>query len=130
MGRVLPMGSWVKMDTLDSDLKGKHIWLIGSLGAWPANHIDHINHETTDNRMANLRDATRSENNRNARSRNPLGKGVQKHGRGFESQIRHGGKVHCLGTFRTPEDAAAAYAAAADLYHAEFACTEQAEAGA
>lgn len=37
-------------------------------GVWPENDLDHINRERDDNRIANLRDVTRSENNRNRRS--------------------------------------------------------------
>ena len=97
-------------------------------GSWPANLLDHINHDPSDNRMANLRDATYSENNRNARSSNPLGKGVARNGRRFKAGIQSDGKKHYLGTFDTPDEAAAAYAAAASIRHAEFACTDQAEA--
>ncbi|MEO0975954.1 MAG: HNH endonuclease signature motif containing protein [Pseudomonadota bacterium] len=35
-------------------------------GEWP-NHIDHINHVTTDNRLENIRSVTQAENNRNRR---------------------------------------------------------------
>ena len=34
-------------------------------GKWPTNHIDHINGIRTDNRISNLRDVTRSENQLN-----------------------------------------------------------------
>lgn len=34
-------------------------------GEWPANQIDHINRDRSDNRIANLRDATSRENNAN-----------------------------------------------------------------
>ena len=113
----------------ESYLAHRLAWLL-HYKAWPQNQIDHINHDTSDNRMTNLREATHSENNRNRKSANPLGKGVYKRGRAFECQIRHGGKNHYLGTFDTPEEAAAAYKAQAAIHHAEFACTEQAEAGA
>lgn len=35
-------------------------------GEWP-DHIDHINHNTTDNRIVNIRSVTQAENNRNRR---------------------------------------------------------------
>jgi len=34
-------------------------------GVWPENHIDHINHKKADNRIKNLRDVTRQNNQRN-----------------------------------------------------------------
>ena len=34
-------------------------------GVWPKGQIDHINHNTTDNRIANLREVTNQENHRN-----------------------------------------------------------------
>jgi hypothetical protein len=39
-------------------------WLM-STGAWPVHEIDHINGARDDNRLVNLREATRSQNNRN-----------------------------------------------------------------
>jgi len=35
-------------------------------GVWPRHEIDHINHDRSDNRIVNLREATRLENMRNA----------------------------------------------------------------
>jgi len=40
------------------------IWLIAT-GVWPENEIDHVNHDATDNRWVNLREATREENAKN-----------------------------------------------------------------
>lgn len=37
-------------------------------GKWPEQDLDHINRERDDNRIENLRDVSRSENNRNRRS--------------------------------------------------------------
>lgn len=39
-------------------------WLL-YYGSWPENEIDHINHNTSDNRITNLRDVTRSGNQQN-----------------------------------------------------------------
>jgi hypothetical protein len=40
-------------------------------GTWPANEIDHINHDRADNRIAKLRDILKNENQWN--QRNPRG---------------------------------------------------------
>lgn len=116
---------------IEGSLYGAHriAWML-THRAWPDNDIDHVNHDTADNRIVNLRPATRVENTRNARSANPLGKGVYNCRRGFYARIKYRGKQHYLGRFETPEEAAAAYAAAAAIHHGKFACTEQAEAGA
>jgi hypothetical protein len=34
-------------------------------GVWPAEQVDHINHDRTDNRMANLREVSKAENAKN-----------------------------------------------------------------
>ena len=43
-------------------------WAIHN-GYWPKNVIDHINGDTTDNRIANLRDVPRKQNSRNQKMR-------------------------------------------------------------
>jgi len=40
------------------------VWL-HVYGVWPEDQIDHINHDRSDNRMANLREVTRKENSKN-----------------------------------------------------------------
>lgn len=44
------------------------IWLY-VYGRWPTGHIDHIDHDEENNRIANLRDVTQAENNRNSSRR-------------------------------------------------------------
>jgi hypothetical protein len=89
--------------------------------------IDHINHDVTDNRWANLREVTRSQNNMNRgkHRRNATGfKGVtHSNPRGkFVARIQANGEVIRLGTFSSPEEAHAAYCSAAGELHGEFAC--------
>lgn len=90
-------------------------------GEWPKGHIDHINHITTDNRIANLRDVTRSLNLQNQirpMSRNKSGYlGVSKHGPSYRAQILAGGKRMIIGVYPTPELAHEAYLIAKRKMH-------------
>ena len=89
--------------------------------------IDHVNHDTLDNRRNNLRECTPTENARNSRkgSRNTSGfKGVswKKSHRKWCAQMRINGKSIHIGHFDTPEDAAKAHDELVSKLHGEFAC--------
>jgi hypothetical protein len=92
-----------------------------------APQVDHINHDTLDNRRANLREATTSQNKMNERRRkdNTSGfKGVAWH-KGRRKWCAHIGKdrvKYYLGYFLVVEDAARAYDAEARKRFGEFAC--------
>lgn len=93
--------------------------------------VDHINHDTLDNRKQNLRLCSHAENMRNRimHKNNVLGlKGVYvavEYGRlRYRAQIRHAGKKICIGSFSDPVDAHKAYLHAAKKYHGEFANTK------
>lgn len=95
-------------------------------GRWPIAQIDHIDIDRANNRWANLREASRSQNQGNTRvpSTNTSGfKGVSldKESRKWRAQIRAGGKKRWLGSFNTPDAAHAAYCAAAEKNFGEFA---------
>lgn len=95
-------------------------------GEWPALQIDHINGIRTDNRIANLRQATQSQNNGNcpAHSRNQSGhKGVcwSKRRMKWVAQIMVNGKSSHLGYFDDVEAAAAVYRQALERHHGRFA---------
>lgn len=93
-------------------------------GEWPEKDIDHINGVPGDNRLENLRQATRAENCKNLKvsSRSTTGvKGVSRCGSRFQVTIRFGGKRKNLGLFDTIEEGDAAYKRAAELHHGEFA---------
>ena len=83
--------------------------------------IDHINRNPKDNRFCNLRAATRTLNavNVDSKSKSGLPKGVTYKGwcpdRPYQALIQHDGKQRSIGTYRTPEEAAAAYKGAAAI---------------
>jgi len=99
------------------------VWLL-SYGEWPT-RIDHINMDKSDNRLSNLRLATRSQNLANQRVRARTGfKGVWRHGPSWAASIRKDNVTHHLGTFQTPELAHAAYCKAAESMYGDFARSE------
>jgi len=89
-------------------------------------HVDHINGNSLDNRIENLRPATNSENQRNkfALKRNSSGlKGIHfcKTTSKWRAQISIDRKRISLGRFETKAQAHLAYKKAAKLYHGAFA---------
>lgn len=94
-------------------------------GEWPDGPLDHINRKPADNRWANLRRATCSQNQANRPApRSDIPKGVTRVGSRWQSQITIRRKYHYLGRFKTMEEAAAAYERAAREAFGEFACFE------
>lgn len=96
---------------------------------WPIGQIDHINLDRADNRIANLREATASENslNRPISKNNTSGyKGVAwdvTYGR-YVARICARGQRHFLGRFDCPEEAHRAYTNAAKKLAGPFARTK------
>jgi hypothetical protein len=98
-------------------------------GEWPKGSLDHINGIKHDNRIENLREATRSQNgaNRGKEARNTSGfKGVSwyKQNKRWMAHIKFNGKCLCLGYFDDPEEAHHAYKMKALELFGDFARSE------
>lgn len=82
-------------------------------GCFPSSHLDHINGDTTDNRISNLREATSKQNqeNRKLQKNNKTGyRGVifrPSSGR-YLAYVKHHREQIFLGSFATAEEASAA----------------------
>lgn len=108
---------------LDTVLYKAHrlAWLYMT-GTFPAYLIDHIDGVKSNNRWRNLREATKALNGQNRRvahKNNESGfLGVSKRCEGqYRASINNGGVKWNIGTFKTPEDAHAAYVEAKRLLH-------------
>lgn len=96
---------------------------------WPLLHLDHANKIPLDNRISNLRECTRSQNqqNRGPASNNKSGlKGVsfqpkQRGNKKWRAVINVAGKQKHLGNFYTADEAHHAYSSAAKKFFGEFA---------
>lgn len=91
--------------------------------------VDHINHNPLDNRRQNLRVATLTQNNQNARHHRDSISGFKGVSwcdasplRPWRAVIAANGKRHHIGLFPTREAAHAAYCAVASVLHGEFSC--------
>lgn len=86
--------------------------------------VDHINHNTLDNRKANLRTCSNAENCRNKKPREnrTLPKGVIALGENkYKAQIIKDGTKYNIGVYDNPKHAALAYNQKAIELHGEFA---------
>lgn len=86
--------------------------------------VDHINGDGSDNRRSNLRECDHFGNSCNTRPQRQKAipyKGVTRDRALFTARIQVLGKSIYLGSYKTPEEAHAAYCEAAPRYHGEFA---------
>ena len=99
-----------------------HIAWIHTHGHRPNGVIDHINGDTLDNRLANLRDVnpkTNAENQRRPQKNNTTGYlGVSPARGRYLASIGHNGRCRYLGLHDTPEQAHQAYLDAKRQLHA------------
>lgn len=91
-------------------------------GQWPKDQLDHVNGDTSDNRLANLRECTNAQNGQNygLRKNNKSGlTGVHwsRERNKWCAAIRIAGKMTGLGRYGTQEEAHAAYLAAKRQHH-------------
>ena len=106
--------------------KAHRLVFLYAYGEIPSCDIDHINMDRADNRLANLRAATRSQNqcNRTKLSSNKTGfKGVSFHKatNKFVAQCAFKNQKHHIGLFDTPEAASTAYQKFTASLQGEFA---------
>ncbi len=93
-------------------------------GEWPSQHIDHINGDKLDNRIANLRDVSLSVNQENRRAAEKgaasklLGVCWASARQTWQAQICVRGRRMFLGYFKTEHEAHSAYLAAKRELHA------------
>lgn len=83
-------------------------------GVWPVGQVDHIDEDHTNNRLANLREATNAQNKQNCTrsySTNGVGlRGVSQQSSGtWRARITIDGATTNIGTFATAQEAADAY---------------------
>lgn len=118
-----PRTTYARASVRAEDGRFKKVRMHNLLTGW--GRVDHIDGDGLNNRRENLRPATSSQNNRNAkrRSDNTSGfKGVtwRRRERKWAAQIRVDGKNMYLGHFDSPEAAHAAYCKASAELHGEF----------
>ena len=116
---------YVEMRILGSSQKAHRLAMIMTFGCAPE-FVDHINNNRSDNRIVNLREATRSENCRNSvkNSNNTSGvKGVSllKRTGKWAARIRFCKKLYFLGYFSEIKDAEDAVRKKRAELHGDFA---------
>lgn len=104
-----------------SYLAHRLVWLY-VYGRWPADQLDHINGVRSENRIANLREATSAENNQNrAISSNNTSRHQGIYWNSFagkwHAQIMLAGRMHHIGLFKKIEDAVSARRSAKAALH-------------
>jgi len=107
--------------------KNKILYMHRMLMCFPESlFVDHIDGNSLNNRRANLRLATMSQNVQNSRKQHRNASGFKgavwsKQKSKWIARIRHNNVLHYLGSFDTPEAAHSAYVAASEVMFGEFA---------
>lgn len=124
-GTLHPSG-YIHIDLSNKKYKAHRLAWLYVYGYMPKNMIDHINGNPSDNRIANLRECSNSQNQYNAKLRtdNTSGiKGVSFHKltKKWQAKFNLNGVQKHIGTFETKELAEMAIKEARDKHHNEFA---------
>lgn len=104
--------------------KAHRLAVLYMTGSMPADEVDHINGNRSDNRWVNLREATKAENMQNVRrahannSTGVLGVSFENDRRKWKAHICVNGRKRTIGRFTTQEAAHAAYLQAKRVMHA------------
>jgi len=94
-------------------IKRSHIVFLFATGRWPVHQIDHINGDSLDDRISNLREASQTQNAWNHKTRAktstcPMGVRKLPSGR-FQARIAVEKRKVCIGTFDSEIQAEQAY---------------------
>lgn len=114
---------YIGLKILGSQLLAHRVAWFYTHGVWPEYDIDHIDGNRSNNRLSNLRAATRAQNRQNMRSAKSNSEsgvlGVHKRTgcNTWVAQIQKDGITISLGSYKTIEEAAAAYKAAKKVLH-------------
>lgn len=92
----------------------RYAWFL-HYGELPKNVIDHIDGNSSNNKIENLRDVTHQQNTFNRKK--AKGYSQNKHTKNFEVRIRYNNVKYYLGCFKSEEDARNAYLEAKNIYH-------------
>ncbi len=103
-----------------SYLSHRLIWFY-MYGYWSDKAIDHIDWNKSNNKLSNLREATRNENQYNSLVRNKLGvKGVEKNFHRYRAKATYNKRFYHLGCYDTLLEAKNAYDNFAKSHHGQF----------
>lgn len=112
--RVAGRDLYVMTTTGGQNIKLHQLLMADKLAEYPGYQIDHISSDPRDNRRANLRIVSHSEN----QWHRPNAKGYHQLPNGkYKASIRAHNKLYYLGTYDTPEEARDAYLNAKDKLH-------------
>lgn len=103
--------------------KAHRLAFLYMLSRWPKDEVDHIDLNLTNNKWANLREATHIQNMRNIKVRADnvsKMKGVTYFAGGYQARITVNRKRVFLGFFKTPQEAYSAYLGAAAKHFGAF----------